>query len=260
MKKIFFAVMAFAVVVLTAGCNKNEDFLKASLSVEEVTEHSIKVRCTYVPQKKDDVGYLLLRSTTDQIDDEMRKELIELYPVVNLNHESRFFLCDSLASNRLYYLMAVSYQRQKNGEVTIANIEILSQRTLADNDGEVSYKQEESDSCYTFTVQLSDEAFSKNLGYLYENNAAQYFVKVSLAPDTALVTADQIINNEYYNKENGTMVCSADVTKSSTFVAYKPVSDGMYRKYTFMVTSESKTKGLSIAAHTVHGGQVVVVF
>lgn len=73
MKKIFFAVMAFAVVVLTAGCNKNEDFLKASLSVEEVTEHSIKVRCAYVPQKKDDAGYLLLRTATDQVDDEMRK-------------------------------------------------------------------------------------------------------------------------------------------------------------------------------------------
>ena len=239
MKKIFFAVMAFAVVVLTAGCNKNEDFMKASLSVEEVTEHSIKVRCTYVPQKKDDVGYLLLRSTTDQIDDEMRKELIELYPVVNLNHESRFFLCDSLASNRLYYLMAVSYQRQKNGEVTIANIEILSQRTLADNDGEVSCKQEGDPYSYTFTVQLGDEAFSENLGYLYEDNAAQYFVKVSLTPDTALVTPDQIVDNQYYN-ENGTMVCSADVRKSSTFVAYKPVSDGMYRKYTFMVTSERK--------------------
>lgn len=241
MKKILFAVMAIAVVVLTTGCNKNEDFLKASLSVEEVTEHSIKVRCTYVPQKKDDAGYLLLRTATDQVDDEMRKELIELYPMVEPNHESRLFLCDSLASDRMYYLMAVSYQRQKNGEVTIANIEILSQRTLADNDGEVSYKQEESGYCYTFTVQLGDEAFSKDLGYLYEIGSAQYFVKVSLTPDTALVTADQIGGNQYYN-ENGTMVCSADVTESSTFVAYKPVSDGMYRKYTFMVTSEIKMK------------------
>ena len=243
MKKIFFAVMAFAVVVLTTGCNKDEDFMKASLSVEEVTEHSIKVRCAYVPQKKDDAGYLLLRSTTDQIDDEMRKELIELYPVVNLNHESGAFACDSLAADRLYYFWAVSYKKQKNGEVTIANIEILSQRTLADNDGEVSYKQEGSSSYYTFTVQLGDEAFSKDLDYLYEIGSAQYFVKVSLTPDTALVAANQIGVNQYYNKENGTMVCRADVRKSSTFVAYKPVSDGMYRKYTFEVISERTKNG-----------------
>lgn len=234
--------MAIAVVVLTTGCNKNDDFLKASLSVEEVTEHSIKVRCAYVPAKHDDAGYILLRTTTDQIDDEMRKELIELYPMVEPNHESRFFLCDSLASDRMYYLWAVSYKKLKNGEVTIANIEILSQRTLADNDGEVSYKQEGDPYSYTFTVQLGDEAFSKDLGYLYETKLTQFFVKVSLTPDTALVTADQIGENDYYNNENGTMVCSADVRKSSTFVAYKPVSDGMYRKYTFMVTSEIKMK------------------
>ncbi len=248
MKKILFAVMAFAVVVLTTGCNKNEDFLKASLSVEEVTEHSIKVRCAYVPQKKGDAGYLLLRTATDQVDDEMRKELIEFYPVVNINHESKLFQCDSLASDRLYYLMAVSYQRQKNGEVTIANIEILSQRTLADNDGEVSCKQEKSGFFYTFTVRLGDEAFSEDLGYLYEFGTTQFFVKVSLTPDTALVTADQIGVNQYYNKKNGTMVCSANVMESSTFVAYKPVSDkpvsdGMYRKYTFEVISESKKMG-----------------
>ena len=157
MKKIFFAVMAFAVVVLTAGCNKNEDFLKASLSVEEVTEHSIKVRCTYVPQKKDDAGYLLLRSTTDQIDDEMRKELVELYPMVEPNHESGVFACDSLAADRLYYFWAVSYQRQKNGEVTIANIETLSQRTLASNDSRVNYTQ--NDSNVTFTVLLRLHSF-----------------------------------------------------------------------------------------------------
>lgn len=166
--------------------------------------------------------------------------------MVNINHESRLFLCDSLASDRMYYLMAVSYQRQKNGEVTIANIEILSQRTLADNDGEVSYRQE-NDFFYTFTVQLGDEAFSKDLGYLYEFGTTQFFVKVSLTPDTALVTADQIGDNRYYNNR-GTMVCSANVMESSTFVAYKPVSgkplsDGIYRKYTFEVISESKKKG-----------------
>ena len=240
MKKILFAMMAIAVVVLTTGCNKNEDFLKASLSVEEVTEHSIKVRCAYVPAEKDDAGYLLLRTATDQVDDEMRKELIELYPMVEPNHESRLFLCDSLAADSMYYLMAVSYKKQKNGEVTIANIETLSQRTLADNDGEVSYKREVG-SFVTFTVQLGDEAFSKDLGYLFRDDKVQYFVKVSLTPDTAFVTADQIGDNRYYN-ENGTMVCRADVTTSSTFVAYKPVSDGMYRKYTFEVISEMKLK------------------
>lgn len=55
---------------------------------------------------------------------------------------------------------------------------------------------------------------------------------------------DEIGDNEYYN--DGNMVCTADVAKqgTNTYYAYKPVSDGMYRKYKFDVTVERKLKRL----------------
>ena len=232
MKKIFFAVMAFAVVVLTAGCNKDEDFMKASLSVEEVTEHCIRARCAYVPQKKDDVGYIVLRATTNQIDDEVRKALVDAYPEVKLNHESKVFLCDSLAADHLYYFCAVSYKRLKNGEVTIAHIETLGQRTLASNDGQYSYSLK--GSYLTFTIPLYNIGFIEHLGYLYEDDSYQYDVSISFARDVALTAADEIGEN-YYNDEN--LVCTMDIaisnsTNTFTYYAYKLETDsGMYRGY-----------------------------
>ena len=232
MKKIFFAMMVFSVVVLTAGCNKNEDFMKASLSVEEVTEHCIRVRCAYAPQKKDDAGYIVLRTTTDQIDDEVRKALVDAYPEVKPNHESKVFLCDSLAADSLYYFWAVSYQRQKNGEVTIANIETLGQRTLASNASQYSYSLKGSN--LTFTIPLYNIGFIEHLGYLYEDDSYQYDVSISFTRDVALTAADEIGEN-YYIDEN--LVCMMDIaisesTNTFTYYAYKPeTGSDMYRGY-----------------------------
>lgn len=241
-------MMAFAVVVLTTGCNKDEDFMKASLSVEEVTEHSIRMRCAYVPAKHDDAGYILLRTTTDQIDDEVRQALIDVYSEIVPYHDSGVFLCDSLAADRLFYFWAVSYKKQKNGEVTIANIETLGQRTLASNDNRYSYTSSGSE--VAFSIPLGDDGFDNiGLGYLYEIGLLKYHVSIALTPDTALTAASEIGENDYYNNNDGNLECTVDVAisddkKTFTYYAYKPVSDGMYRKYKFDVTVERKLKRL----------------
>ena len=237
MKKILFAVMAFAVVALTAGCNKDEDFMKASLSVEEVTEHCIRARCAYVPQKKDDAGYIVLRATTNQIDDEVRKALVDAYPEVKPNHESKVFLCDSLAADRLYYFWAVSYKRLKNGEVTIAHIETLGQRTLASNASQYSYTL--NDSNLTFIIPLYNIGIIEDLGYLYETDDYLYNVSIDFARDRALTAADKIGENNYYI--DGNLVCTMNIAISNTlntfsYYAYMPEPDSdMYRGYKLVV-------------------------
>lgn len=131
MKSIRFAVVAMLVAVALIGCKKS-DLNKTILSVSEVTENSISGACTYTPKQENDGGYLIFLSKTNEVTDEMRNAMIKVYGMNRPHHENMSFTFDSLASNRTYYIMAVTYCN-KEGKVAIDNIETLAQRTLASN-------------------------------------------------------------------------------------------------------------------------------
>lgn len=131
MKNIRFAVVAMLVAVALIGCKKS-DLDKTILSITEVTETSISGKCVYTPEQENDGGYLIFLSKTNEVTDEMRNEMIKVYGMNQPHHENMSFTFDSLASDRTYYIMAVTFCN-KGGKVAIDNIETLAQRTLASN-------------------------------------------------------------------------------------------------------------------------------
>lgn len=232
MKSIRFAVVAMLIAVAVTGC-KESNLDKTIISVTEVTESSISGSCAYTPSKKNDDGYMIFLCRTNELTDEMREALIEAYSMVQPLHKSQSFTFDSLASDRTYYIFAVTYNKT-NGKVALGDIETLAQRTMASNDKRVTATKKK-DKVVTLTMAIDDNGYSVDLCDLEGLTIPFSFnLHVDLKRPTV---ADSISGSNCY--QNGKIVCDVDCSKvkqegksvTEQFYAYVPTDENKYKKY-----------------------------
>lgn len=242
--------MALALVVMMTACNNDSEQDNGSgkvvLSATSVTENSIVVSCNYKPGKTDkaddadDAGYLVFRSDTSLVTDEMRMAMAKAYETVGPCHKSESLVIDSLASNRTYYIMAVTYGK-KDGKIVVDEVTTLRQRTMANNDDRVTCSVNGYD--VKLTIRLDDAGYTFNE---YEAlNIADY--KHDLNVNLGKAQSVSASGEPNCHDGKGNMVCTVNckrmvASKKQNFFAYVPDGDG-YKKYEAMVTI---TKNLSL--------------
>lgn len=236
MKNIRFAVVAMLVAVALIGCKKS-DLDKTILSVSEVTENSISGACTYTPKQENDGGYLIFLSKTNEVTDEMRNAMTAVYGMNRPHHENMSFTFDSLASNRTYYIMAVTYCN-KEGKVAIDNIETLAQRTLASNDYRVTYSTE--GMIVTVTMMFNHGDYQVCFNDVFDNSHYKCDLMIDYINYPSEVV-DSIDEPNCY--QDGKIVFSVDFgemennsLEEKTFYAFVPSGrDNKYDKYEIFV-------------------------
>ena len=231
MKSIRFAVAAMLIAVAVTGC-KESNLDKTIISVTEVTESSISGSCAYTPSKKNDDGYMIFLCKTDELTNEIREEMIMAYNMFQPLHKSQSFTFDSLASDRTYYIFAVTYNKT-NDEVALGDIETLAQRTMASNDKRVTATKKDKE--VTLTMAIDDNGYSVDLCDLEGLTIPFSFnLHVDLKRPTV---ADSISGTNCYL--NGKIVCTVDCSKvkqagksvTEQFYAYVPTDENKYKKY-----------------------------
>ena len=155
MKRIAF-VIAAVVLLIATSCTKEESFESCMLSVTEVTEHRISGHCAYTPNDNES-GYAMFITYTDQLTDEMRDQMLDVYHTEGTINESSPFAFDDLASGETYYIMAISF-REKGGDASIINVKSLKQATLINNDSRVSVNNITTSGA-TFNVQVAENNY-----------------------------------------------------------------------------------------------------
>ena len=198
----------------------------------EVTENSISGSCVYTPSKKNDDGYMIFLCKTDELTDVIRENMIKAYNMFQPLHESQSFTFDSLASDRTYYIFAVTYNKT-NGEVALGNIETLAQRTIASNDKRVTTSMKDKE--VTLTMAIDDNGYSVDLCDVEGKTIPFSFnLHVDLKRPTVV---DSISGTNCYL--NGKIVCTVDCSKvkeagqyaTEQFYAYAPTDENKYKKY-----------------------------
>lgn len=222
MKKKLFAFMALVIAIAMTSCDNNGKFKQCTLSVTEVTEHSIDGRCEYISRSKND-GYKIFLSYTDQISDMMRQLMIESCHESDVYHESVSFAFEELTSNQKYYVLAVTYQ-EKNGKVSISSVESLPQATMVSNSENVSVVSA-SNTGATLTVKVTDNNYDEgffDLGVTDNEYKYSASVKFERLGKTTFAGADNCYTN-------GNLLCIAPLEGNktvSTFYGYKPDEEG----------------------------------
>ena len=252
MKNIRFAVLAMLVAVAMTGCKKS-DIDKTILSITEVTETSISGKCVYTPEQENDGGYLIFLSRTEEVTDEMRNAMIEVYSTNQPHHENMSFTFDFLASDRTYYIMAVTFCN-KEGKVAIDKFETLAQRTLASNDNRVTYEfnDKKNVSIGEVTIALLDNSYTVNL-YDLVNPAMKSPIgeQLNLKVEVNNMGVVDAIDEENQYKGNNQLVCTIDFGswedldvegvpcsgEAKTLYGFVPTAGGnKYTKYKATVT------------------------
>ena len=236
--------MALFVAAVMTSCDKKENFDCCTLSVTDVTEHTISGRCEYAPTKADK-GYMLFLAYTDQLDDSARMAMVDAYKEYGAIKESKSFRCEDLISNTKYYIIAVTFS-EKDGKVEVASVKSLAQATLADNDSRVTMSYVSGTSAI-FNVAVADSSYTVDSFLVYEDDSQKNFAKVSFSvSDTAAATIEGV--NRYDG--NGKMVCGVSysgVTKAGTnceYYGYKLNADSTtYTKYKAEITAYKETVG-----------------
>lgn len=231
--------MALFVAAVMTSCDKKDYFDCCTLSVTEVTGHTISGRCEYAPTKADK-GYMLFLAYTDQLDDSVRMAMVDAYKEYGGIKESTSFRCEDLISNTKYYILAVTFS-EKNGKVEVASVQSLAQATLADNDSRVTV----SDAGYNsaiINIAVADNSYTvgKFLVYGYSSAVNKISAKVDFSvSDTAAATIE---GHNCYDG-NGKMVCEVEysgATKAGTtyeYYGYKLNADSTtYTKYKSEIT------------------------
>lgn len=239
MKNIRFAVLAMLVAVAMTGC-KDSNIEKTILSVTEVTESSISGKCAYTPKRKNDNGYIIFLCRTDNLSDVMREAMVEAYSMYEPLHESQSFTFDSLAADRTYYIVAVTYSKEK-GEVILGDIKTLAQCTMASNDDRVTCKVTPKN--ITLTMTIDDNGYAVDLYDVIED-PSPYDLHVVLNEPTVVDTVEG--TNCY---KDGKIVCTLDrnpeLQRGNKIKSYAYVSTGNeseYKKYEVESTLIQKTK------------------
>ncbi|MCQ2330314.1 MAG: hypothetical protein MJZ93_07160, partial [Paludibacteraceae bacterium] len=242
MKNIRSAVVAMLIAVAVTGC-KESNLDKTIISVTEVTESSISGSCAYTPSKKNDDGYMIFLCKTDELTNEIREELIDAYSTYAYGplYESVQFTFDSLASDRTYYIVAVTYNKT-NGEVALGDIETLAQRTMASNDNRVTTSV--NGQKVTLTMAIDDNGYTVDLNDVLGGNKFSYKLHIILDEPTVV---DSISGTNCYQdgKIVFTVDCDEEQTTSVTehFYAYAPTeNENEYKKYEAVVRLSKKTK------------------
>lgn len=235
MKSIRFAVVAMLVAVALIGCKKS-DLGKTILSVSEVTENSISGACTYTPKQENDGGYLIFLSKTNEVTDEMRNEMIKVYGMNQPHHENMSFTFDSLASDRTYYIMAVTFCN-KGGKVAIDNIETLAQRTLASNKIDiesVTYTTEGMVVTVTM-MRFVDAEFGDIFNDWHCDLCSMHIVCDFVGEVTSIDEANCYREQEgiVFSVDYGEM--EKESFEDKTFYAFVPSRNGYYDKYEVFV-------------------------
>lgn len=238
MKKGLFALMALVIAIAMTSCDNNEKFKQCTLSVTDVTEHSIDGRCEYISLSKND-GYKLFLSYTDQISDMMRQLMIESCHESDVYHESVSFAFEELTSNQKYYVLAVTYQ-EKDGKVSIISVESLPQATMVSNSENVSVVSATKTGA-TLTVRAADENYEEGFFDLGVTDNEYYYsasVKFERLGNVTSAGTDDCYTN-------GNLLCIAPLESNknetvSTFYGYKPTDEGFEQcKATVTIKKES---------------------
>ncbi|MCQ2329019.1 MAG: hypothetical protein MJZ93_00475 [Paludibacteraceae bacterium] len=104
MKKSIFAVMAFVVVAILVGCNKDKEQSEVAVTVSEITDSSAVVKCDYSPAKS--VSYKLQIGTATS----------------NEYGESKGFMAAGLNGGTKYDIVATTYDaKHKEVGTTVVN-------------------------------------------------------------------------------------------------------------------------------------------
>ena len=238
MKKSIFAVMALFVAAVMTSCDKKDYFDCCTLSVTEVTEHTISGRCEYAPTKADK-GYMLFLAYTDQLDDSARMAMVDAYKEYGAIKESKSFKCEDLISNTKYYIIAVTFS-EKNGKVEVASVKSLAQATLADNDNRVTVSNAALMSA-TFNVAVADSSYTVGKFLVYENDVAKISAKVDFSVSNT--AAAGIEDDNCYKSDLDKMVCKfvyGNASENGTtkqYYGYKMNADSTtYTKYKSEIT------------------------
>ena len=244
MKNIRFAVLAMLVAVAMTGC-KDSNIEKTILSVTEVTENSISGKCAYTPKRKNDNGYIIFLCRTDNLSDVMREAMVEAYSMYEPLHESQSFTFDSLAADRTYYIVAVTYSKEK-GEVILGDIKTLAQRTMASNDDRVTYTVNPKN--ITLTMTIDDNGYAVDLYDVIDDGGSfSHDLHVVLKEPTVV---DTVEGTNCYNYNDGKIVCTlnrnnSELKNGDTIKSYAYVPTGNeseYKKYEVESTLIRKTK------------------
>ena len=238
MKKIVFAVMAFALFAGLTSCDKKDYFDCCTLRVTEVTEHTISGRCEYAPTKADK-GYMLFLAYNDQLDDSARMAMVDAYKEYGGIKESKSFKCEDLISNTKYYILAVTFS-EKKGKVEVASVKSLAQATLADNDSRVTVSNAALMSA-TFNVAVADSSYTVDKFLVYENDVAKISAKVDFSVSNT--AAKSIEGNNCYKSDLDKMVCkfvygsASENGTTKQYYGYKMNADSTtYTKYEADIT------------------------
>ena len=222
MKKIIFALVALAAVVMT-GCKKEENFKQCSLSVTEVNEHSITVRCEYVPSKKD-AGYQVFLAYTDELTDEMREAMVKFYREEGACRASQSFTFDDLASNKKYCFLAVTFE-EKDGNVSLRLVESIKQPTLASNDSRVTYDNSPENGINFYVLTASENYYVEMFDIDRPGSSYNYSAEVAFEVNEEIDDEYEIDNfGALFSGENcykdGKMVCPFDFDEISPIYSF----------------------------------------
>ena len=239
MKSLKITLLTMLVAVAMTGCKKS-DIDKTILSITEVTETSISGKCVYTPEQENDGGYLIFLSRTEEVTDEMRNAMIEVYSTNQPHHENMSFTFDSLASDRTYYIMAVTFCN-KEGKVAIDKFETLAQRTLASNDNRVTceFNDGNNTSICEVTIALLDSSYTV---YLYDlvNPYMNYpnLDRQNLKVEVNNMGVVDAIDEENQYKGNNQLVCTIDFGSwEDLYVEGVPCSGEAKTLYGFVPTA-----------------------
>lgn len=156
-KSIYFAVMAFVVVAILVGCNKNEEQSEVALTVSEITNSSAVVSCDYSPAKS--VSYKL------HIGEAASEEYTE----------SMGFMAAGLNGGTKYNVVATTYDvEHKEVGSTVVNFrttgepdnQFFEDLTIEPNYVQVQVNDDSAESVtVTCTLNTDDQYYSAFTGY-----------------------------------------------------------------------------------------------